>query len=673
MFADNTLWQREGDNHIIPVPTDLSQELNPKLCEEYRRQTYENVKYIPISYKRWGCWQCTCGALNRVDEPVCHSCGDKLSILEDAYDIQKLQSSIAERDRIEKEKAEKEKERKAAEARRLREEEQRAATERARRAAEATARAEQQKKERIEQKKKTRKTALIGCAAVAVIALLVYLIGWQLIPSAKYKKAEEALSAGNVDEASQIFDALGTYGDSKERAAGIRYEEAQKAFDKGDYEEAYRLFSSIGSYQDAMTKAKTAKYNYASSLLEQGNLIAAAEAFEQIKGFKDANDKAAYCRNEQGYHDATALFDKGEYKDAAAKFSEISDYRDSAELRVKAYYLYAKEQMSAEEYLSAYNVLSSYVNADGQSYEDSIELANDAGYQYATKCFEEKNYEEAAKYFAEIEGYKDSSIQVKESRYQYALALLNNGKFFEAEPILAQLGNYKDSVKQHNESRYQIAINYREKGKYEEALVIFEDLKNYSDSANQVKETKYAYADSLLKKRELVDAVEAFKELGNFSDSKDKWQYAMYSYVHANKNANNTTTYEYLKELKKLKYKDSAAIYDNLYAWKVTIYINDDEEDYKTKQPSIGKDKEICCHIWLSGGPPNEEVAIKAIAYWPYGGTNTVTWDQKWTRGDAGTACYWYNNPARGTAGTFTVRVYIGSEMIGSESIRITE
>lgn len=88
-----------------------------------------------------------------------------------------------------------------------------------------------------------------------------------------------------------------------------------------------------------------------------------------------------------------------------------------------------------------------------------------------------------------------------------------------------------------NEARYQEAAKFMSNKLYDQALDIYEELEqsDYKDSAEMVKEAKYQYV--LVKKEQNTGG----------------------------------TVYEYLKSLTAAKYKDSEAIYEELYSWKFEI------------------------------------------------------------------------------------------------------
>ena len=700
LYADGSMLQRSGDNVEIPSIEELSSTLGSKeLVEEYKEQTYKNAKYTPVRIGAF--WRCTCGAINRDDETACHKCSDQEKVLFGKLDKTTLQGAVDEKMRLLAEKAEKERIARE-EARKKAEEEQRAKREKE--AKEAQVRAEKRKV-------RNRRIA-IGSAITVTVALAVYLIGWQIVPSSKYKKADNLLSAGDRAAAFETFSSLGKFKDSYDRACAIRYEDAKAAFEVQDYDTAFELFSSITDYNDSARQAKESVYQKAFLHMEAGEYAVAADLFDSISGYKQSKSQSSRCRNEISYSEALSLLEEGKFKDAGEAFESLKSFHDSSALMLQSYYLYAKELIEGGKIHDAYLVLSSKVNAGNKSYEDSIELANTVEYQYASNCFDSQEYKTAAESFSNIIDYKDSENRALESQYQYGLELITKKKYDEAEKLFVELGKHKDSAKQANEAIYQHGISLLEAGiypeaiktlerldnyrdgkkqlneakyqyaldlmsqkKYSDAEKLFQELGNYSDSAKQLKEAKYQRALGLVKDKYYIQAVNAFKELGNYSDSVERWKAAMYSYVTAHKNNSDKTTYEYLQVLSKANYKDCKKLYDNLYAWKATIVINTSSTDKTTKKTTVSPYDTIYCHFTLDGGPPGEVVGLKAVGVWPWGSSQTVKWNgtNEWRRGNSSWCSWYFYNPSdRTNLGTFKFRLYIGSTLIGEASVKVS-
>ena len=690
MLEDGTLLIRSEENILIPRLELIDDVIGRDLGNEYRKLTYNDAKYVPGKFG--SCWRCTCGELNSNDEANCHLCKKDQTVLLSCYDEKDLQKSLGERRRLQKKKEEKE---------RLAREEERRAREQ-KEAEEARARAEKKRKRKIR--------TTVGCIIVAVAAVAVYLVVWQIIPSNKYKEANAFLKSGNRDAAYSAFLELGTFKDSENRAAAIKYEDGNAALESGDYDKAYELFTIIPEYNDSAIKAKEAVYLKATRLMEEKSYTDAAKYFDSVNDYQDSEEQALFCRNEQAYQDALALFEKQQYKEAGELLETIVDYRDSVTLMTQAYYLYAKDLIEQEKPHDAYIVLSDKVNRGNNGYEDSVDLANAVEYQYASDCFSEGKYADAAESFANLNDYNDSVARSQESRYQHGLILIAEGEYDEAEKLFTELGEYKDSAAKISESIYQHGVSLLDSEKYDDAVEILGQLTNYRDSATklneakyqkglqllkkqnfndaeeiftelgyyrdsqtQLSETKYQHAQNLVRMKKFQEAADLFKELGYYSDSLEQWKSAMYSYVLANKNNTNRITYDFLTTLRNYNYKESSKIYESLYSWKAKIIINDSETNSSIKKASLSRYDTVYCHITLQGGPPGEEVSVRAVSRWPDGGGTTVNWDNdKWRRGHSGCAYFWLDYPDTAVKGTFKISFYAGSALAGEASVRIT-
>ena len=151
-----------------------------------------------------------------------------------------------------------------------------------------------------------------------------------------------------------------------------------------------------------------------------------------------------------------------------------------------------------------------------------------------------------------------------------------------------------------------------------------------------------------------------------------------YSYVLEHKNNYNLTTYEYLKDLKKRDYKDSANIYEELYGWEVTVVaVNSSETDETTRKNQISKYDPVYFHIKLSGGAPNAKMRITVKSTLPNGVSDEYMFDDKWEDGEYGWYGWYdgiYEYPEYGSNGTLQCKFYDEEgNLIGIGSVRITD
>jgi len=71
VYSDKTLWEKKQDD-TITIDSQTQLTLEPKLLEQYQRQTTKNSVYIPV--KVADLWICSCGAINSNQDKQCHCC-----------------------------------------------------------------------------------------------------------------------------------------------------------------------------------------------------------------------------------------------------------------------------------------------------------------------------------------------------------------------------------------------------------------------------------------------------------------------------------------------------------------------------------------------------------------------------------------------------------------------
>lgn len=246
---------------------------------------------------------------------------------------------------------------------------------------------------------------------------------------------------------------------------------------------------------------------------------------------------------------------------------------------------------------------------------------------------------------------------IPEINYQRANTLLNEDKYDAARLAFTNLGNYRDSEDMVDECTYQKACSIMSiidkdllyvfaKDRAQDAIDLFESLNGYKNSDENIIEVKYRYA--------------LYNHYIVFDDGEIYYR------------NDDTTLFDYLKELKSIDYKDSANLYKKLYDWKIeVIAVNSSEDDDTTNQTTIKKNTPIYFHIDLSGGEPNEEIRITVKSTLPNGDTTEYTFETKWNTYSAG----WYGW-TEGLYSTGTLRCYFYDEdgnMIGAGSVKIVE
>lgn len=631
LYTDRTTVDASSDVSVLPKQETLETFFGTaELAKEYARESNERAKYTTVEGDHY--WRCACGAINSNEASKCYRCNAEKAHLISLLNVELISSNLEvfkeeKRLKAEREQAEREEQLRQAEERMRSAQEEKERRERE----EAERKAEELRQRKVKRKKTVKRTVLIT-AAVLLLGFLVYATGWHVIPYIRYQNACKALESKSFDEAYDSFVALGTFSDSSDKAIDTIYQ-------KGVY------------------------------LMNNGSYLEAAAEFDRVPDYQNSKEYAVYCKNEAAYLDAKALLESGSYQEAADAFTALSEYSDSAEQAKASTYLYAQELLERGEYENAHIVFKEL-----SDYEDSKKLANESYYRLAVKLFSEKKYDEAYTYFKGLSSYKDSKDQANESKYLYGIERFDAGDYEEAFAAFKTVKNYKDVAERLPEAKYQYAISLTDKKEWRTASRLFRELGDYQDSATKYKETYYQYGLQLLSSKSYKEAVTVFNALGSYQGSKSKLNEAKYGYVLTHKNNTDTTTYYYLKKLKAMGYKDARDIYNSLYAWRVSLVMNNSEKDETTNKSSISRYDRFYCHVKLSGGPPDGSTRLKYVLYFPDGSTYSGKWNFDWHAGTTSWCCGYYRNPSNGATGTFRVRIYYQSSgnLLGEATVTIT-
>jgi len=200
---------------------------------------------------------------------------------------------------------------------------------------------------KAERAERTKKAAII-IGTVAALAAAVILVITTVIPAMKYSSAQEALGAGNYDEAIAAFAALDGYKDSAaqaEHAQNLKIAELERiAAEKAA--EAARLEAerqaAIEAEEKARQEAEAARLE-AEAAAEAARLEAEAEAERARIAAEEAAEKARLEAEEAArllyesslegrYEAAMELMEEGKLPQAAVAFGQIADYKDAKAL-----------------------------------------------------------------------------------------------------------------------------------------------------------------------------------------------------------------------------------------------------------------------------------------------------------------------------------------------------
>ncbi len=294
-------------------------------------------------------------------------------------------------------------------------------------------------------------------------------------------------------------------------------------------------------------------------------------------------------------------------------------------------------------------------------------------YNSALELIEEKNYTEAIEIFTALGEYEDSKEKIKECKYQNALLLIDAENYTEAKSLLEELKGYNTDIETKIQiCDYSIAKQYLEKGKYDKAQELFTALKDYGDSAEMIKECSYRKALSLIESKKYEVAIKILSDIKKYSDSAEKINEAKYLYVTENLTSDNETTVKYLKELAKIKYRNSADLKQELLGASsdsaLKFFVNTSSTDTETSLDSVSHLRSAYFHIIaLDETYYGEKLTLKYTTQYNYTSTSYVTFSQ-----DNTSAIVVY--PPTNTSGytvTFSIQTSDGTT-IGSQKITIS-
>lgn len=192
-----------------------------------------------------------------------------------------------------------------------------------------------------------------------------------------------------------VLAAAGTVLGLQMKARADLYEEAQTALRSGRHEQALELFLELGTYKDSPEQVQRLQqrqedYENALSLEESGDLEGAQEAFSQLDDYRDSEERARELKeNKETYETALALVEAQRYEEAQAAFEALGDFRDSAEwaqfgviyekacqLQSDADLRTALDYVSGEEFASEYREAAALFDSLGD-YRDAPDRAED--------------------------------------------------------------------------------------------------------------------------------------------------------------------------------------------------------------------------------------------------------------------------------------------------------
>lgn len=271
--------------------------------------------------------------------------------------------------------------------------------------------------------------------------------------------------------------------------------------------------------------AASAQYNLYKDLFagasDEDTCLSAANGFSQLGDYRDSAEmaaaafgKAAEIKSEKN---RTSLDDvPGEVLSASVKPIKRRSFLSPLRISLIAGGICAAALIvvlfcipKAEQVTEDIGAESVYSDRRAESYERGISL------------FNEGNYTEAEIVFTALDGYENSGYRANECRYMQAEQLLIAGDIEKARSIFERLGDHKDSQQRVSECDYAAADALDKQNRFAEAADLFEALGGYSDSEERKNSCRYQLALELYDSGDEEAAAELFGDLGNYSDSRE--------------------------------------------------------------------------------------------------------------------------------------------------------
>lgn len=387
VFQNGEVWNsEEKDWDLYPNRCSITEKLNASQKRIYQARVNTEAKYYPNDFL--GCWECTCGALNRDGEKACHLCAaqkiDVFSFLNTKYlnneykylkavhyarsndpetikkatplfnEILQWKDSKEWVEKIDKLIEKVNKDNTYSEANDLAEEGSPESLEEAISLLETIADwrdaeerivdyknelmlMEEEEQEIRLRKKKLKRNFIIIVALLAITIAAVFFIKNVVFPEldrrAAYNEAITLFKEEKYNEAEKAFIDLKDYKDSEKYSKQSRIKILQNKYDtaidlmeKGAYKKAITAFQELGDYSDSSEKVKECKYKIGLNLMKDKKYSEAKDEFEELGDYLDSSEKAKECI----YQSGRQFFAKRAYDKAYELFKSISDYKKAS-------------------------------------------------------------------------------------------------------------------------------------------------------------------------------------------------------------------------------------------------------------------------------------------------------------------------------------------------------
>ena len=332
----------------------------------------------------------------------------------------------------------------------------------------------------------------------------------------------------------------------------MNYNKAEDALKNGKVDEAIDLYNKAKPIKDSKTKVNGGAYfEYAENLFAAGNFVEAADNYRKAAGLN--YEGAAQKEKESYFSQAEKLYGEANYTEAADYYEKAGDVNGAAD-KVKE---------------------CSYMN--GCALEG------------------EKKYDEAIQAFTAAGDYQDAAEKIKECYYNDAVDKMAAGDYINAKDLFVK-SEYNDYADKANECLCLLAEQYVSQQDYSKAIETYGQVdSSYKDCTADIDAVRIKWAKLLSDGKDYKAAVEMYSQVTT-KDMTKKINKAKSKYIKDHFDSNDETTMNYICDLRQAGYDSADDDYTALTGWFIESFVNDDKEDYKSKNDSVSSDKTIYIH-----------------------------------------------------------------------------
>jgi hypothetical protein len=255
------------------------------------------------------------------------------------------------------------------------------------------------------------------------------------------------------------------------------------------------------------------KYAQATTMLKSGAFDDAHAVYLELKGYRDADILAQEC----DYQKAAGLAASGteaDQQNAVSVYQALADYKDSADLALKAMYKLGQTQLAAEEYDAAADTFQTL-----GSYADSAAMLRETQYRQADKMLQNGSYVAARILFSDLGDYQDAAQKVAACAYGVGKDALEQKDYETAVTELTAAGDTQGAADLLKQACYQLAQTKQDAGDYEAAGKLYQQAGDYQDAALKANNCLYELGKERMNAGDYAKAAELLSGIAPYLDS----------------------------------------------------------------------------------------------------------------------------------------------------------